>query len=123
MVSQVSIPTVQSFNPEGKVKILAVDCGIKYNIIRQLCDKGAHLTLVPYNHDISTEMASGKYDGLFLSNGPGDPRQCVETVAQLEKILAFTGDKVRPIFGICLGNQLLGLAGGAQIAKLPYGNR
>ena len=123
LVSQVSSPIVQSFNPSGKVKILAVDCGIKYNIIRQLCEKGAHLTLVPYNHDISTEMASGKYDGLFLSNGPGDPRQCVETVEQLKKILAYTGDKVRPIFGICLGNQLLGLSGGGQIAKLPYGNR
>ena len=63
------------------------------------------------------------YDGLFLSNGPGDPTMCVETISELKKVIAFPDDEVKPIFGICLGNQLMGLAAGASAFKLPFGNR
>ena len=123
LVSRVSRDKPSIYNKGAPVKVLAVDCGIKYNIIRRLCDKGAEVTVVPYDHDISKDMESGEYDGLFLSNGPGDPTMCVETIDQLKKVLELEGDAVKPVFGICLGNQLLGLAGGGKIAKLPYGNR
>ena len=77
--------------------------------------KGVELLLVPWDHDFSKE----KHDGLFISNGPGDPTKCAATVAQLK--LALQRDT--PIFGICLGNQLLALAAGCSTYKMKYGNR
>lgn len=121
IVKRVSNPISKVFNAGAPIKVMAVDCGIKYNIIRQLCNKGAEVTVVPHDYDISGNIAH--YDGLFLSNGPGDPQMCVETTEQLGKILALEGDDVKPIFGICLGNQLMGLAAGAKSEKLPFGNR
>ena len=79
------------------------------------------VTVVPWDHKFSEDLAN--YDGLFLSNGPGDPTMCKDTVEELKKVLALEGDAVRPVFGICLGNQLLALAAGAQTMKLPFGNR
>merc|ERR1712003_218045 len=76
------------------------------------------LTVVPFDYPFASELE--KYDGLFLSNGPGDPSKCVETISQLKKVL---DSFVKPIFGICLGNQLLGLAAGGSAEKLPFGNR
>jgi carbamoyl-phosphate synthase (ammonia) len=121
LVAQVSTKEVKVFGEGNPHKILAVDCGIKYNIIRCLVERGAQVTLVPYDHDLLKEMET--HDGLFLSNGPGDPTMCVETIDQLKKILALPDDQVKPIFGICLGNQLLSLAAGAECVKLPFGNR
>ena len=109
-------------NMAGKrMRIVAIDCGIKANIIRYFMTKGVELLLVPWDHDISKE----KYDGLFVSNGPGDPTKCAATIKQLKKILDTPdcGETGKPVFGICLGNQLLALAAGCKTYKMKYGNR
>ncbi len=99
----------------GSKKVLLVDCGVKHNILRCLLKRDVTILRVPWNYDFSTLQ----YDGLFISNGPGNPDFCEETVAHIRA--AMNGDK--PIFGICMGNQLLGKAGGAKIYKLKYGHR
>jgi carbamoyl-phosphate synthase small subunit len=99
----------------GKYKILLIDCGVKYNIIRYLLKRDTTVIRVPWDYDFLGE----EYDGLFISNGPGDPKQCTTTVDNLSK--AFKKDI--PIMGICLGNQLMALASGADTYKLKYGHR
>lgn len=99
----------------GKYKILLIDCGLKNNIIRHLLKRDTTIIRVPWDYDFSKE----EYDGLFISNGPGDPTQCKITVDNLA--LAFKNNE--PIFGICLGNQLMSLASGAKTYKLKYGHR
>ncbi|GMI56378.1 hypothetical protein TeGR_g13947 [Tetraparma gracilis] len=121
LVAKVTCEEVKTYGKGNPVKVLAVDGGMKYNIIRQLCDRGAEVTVVPYDYDLASNLSA--YDGLFLSNGPGDPALCVETIESLSKVLSLEGDDVKPIFGICLGNQLMGLAAGAETFKLPFGNR
>ena len=88
-------------NPTGFPRICAVDCGLKINQIRCLVKRGARVDVVPWNHPLD----EAEYDGLFLSNGPGDPEMAVETVGNIRKILESSGDRVKPIFGICLGHQ------------------
>lgn len=114
LVAQVCTKNKKIFGT-GKYKILLIDCGVKYNIIRNLIKRDATVTLVPWDYDFSSE----KYDGLFISNGPGDPKQCKVTIDHLSK--AYQNDK--PIYGICLGNQLMALAAGADTYKLKYGHR
>ncbi|KAK7207933.1 carbamoyl-phosphate synthase-like protein arginine-specific small chain [Myxozyma melibiosi] len=118
MVSQVSTPEPYTINPGQDIKIAVLDCGVKENIIRCLVSRGATATVFPHNFPIQ-EVAS-QFDGIFISNGPGDPIHCSETVYNLKQTMdTFAG----PIFGICLGHQLLALAVGAQTIKLKYGNR
>jgi len=100
---------------KGRYRILLVDCGVKHNIIRHLLKRDTTVIRVPWDHDIRNE----EYDGVFISNGPGDPKKCEATIEQLRMVL--TGS--RPVFGICLGNQLLALASGANTYKLKYGHR
>lgn len=100
---------------EGRKKVVLVDCGVKHNIIRSLLKRGVEVVRVPWNYDFN----GMDYDGLFISNGPGDPDTCDAAVQNIRKALA--GDK--PICGICMGNQLLAKAGGATIYKLKYGHR
>ena len=115
LVEKVSRKEVTHLNKDGKYKIILIDCGIKNNIIRKfLEDSDIYLKIVPFNYKIDEE-----YDGLFISNGPGDPKDCVETIETIKILLK----KEKPIFGICLGHQLLGLACGAKTLKLKYGNR
>ena len=114
LVAQVSIKEKKIYG-NGKFRILLIDCGVKNNIIRNLLKRDTTVIQVPWNYDISKE----KYDGLFITNGPGDPKQCKETIKNLA--CALSQDK--PIFGICLGNQLLALAAGADTYKLKYGHR
>ncbi|EPR60031.1 carbamoylphosphate synthetase [Toxoplasma gondii GT1] len=102
------------------VLILCVDCGMKYNIYRQLLhSKFEHcniiLKVVPWDFDFGND----EFDGLFISNGPGDPERCEKTVANIRRVM----ERKIPIFGICLGNQLLALAAGARTYKMKYGNR
>lgn len=99
----------------GKYKILLVDCGVKNNIIRRLIARNTTVIRVPWNFDYSEE----KYDGLFISNGPGNPKDCYATINNLSRSIK---DDI-PIFGICLGNQLLCLASGGDTYKLKYGHR
>lgn len=100
-----------------KFNVVAVDCGIKLNIIRSLNARGCNVTVVPYN-TTADEILSMKPDGVFLSNGPGDPED-VQPVIDLVKELR--GKK--PIFGICLGHQMISLAYGAKTYKLKFGHR
>jgi carbamoyl-phosphate synthase small subunit len=99
-----------------KYKVVAYDFGIKYNILRCLVDAGCDVTVVPANFSADEALAMNP-DGIFLSNGPGDPEPLVQVQAEIRR---FVG-KV-PIFGICLGHQLLGLALGGKTVKLPFGN-
>uniref|UniRef100_A0A7S2JZ90 ATP-grasp domain-containing protein n=1 Tax=Zooxanthella nutricula TaxID=1333877 RepID=A0A7S2JZ90_9DINO len=102
----------------GTVHILAVDCGIKNNIIRYLVNVlRVKLTVVPWDYDFRNE----DFDGLFLSNGPGDPTHCETTIECLRAVMARPSPP--PIFGICLGNQLLALAAGGKTYKMKFGNR
>ena len=121
LVAEVSIKEPVTYGIGNPLKILAVDCGIKYNIIRCLVERGAEVKLVPHDHPLASELEH--HDGLFLSNGPGDPSMCTATIDNLKEVLAMPDDKLKPVFGICLGNQLLSLAAGADCTKLPFGNR
>lgn len=100
---------------DGPYRVVVVDCGVKYNILRCLLRRGATVIRVPWDYDFSVE----DYDGLFLSNGPGDPSQCGETIKHIAAALK----EDRPVMGICLGNQLLARAAGAATYKLKYGHR
>src|SRR6266568_911003 len=104
-------------DPAGlKYKVVAYDFGIKYNILRCLVDAGCDVTVVPADFPADEALAMNP-DGIFLSNGPGDPEPLLQVQEEIRK---FVGKK--PIFGICLGHQLLGLALGGKTAKLPFGN-
>jgi carbamoylphosphate synthase large subunit/anthranilate/para-aminobenzoate synthase component II len=122
LVAEVSTKTVKVFGEGLTPKIIAYDCGMKYNIIRYLVHTyKVELTVVPYNYDLESNPENVEWEGLFLSNGPGDPTMCAETVTSIKYALAL--EPAKPIFGICLGNQLLALAAGAKTYKLKYGNR
>ncbi len=100
-----------------KYNIVAVDCGIKLNIVRSLNKRGCNVTVVPYN-TTAKEIIDLKPDGIFLSNGPGDP----EDVKEVIKLVKDLRGKY-PIFGICLGHQMISLAYGAKTYKLKFGHR
>eukprot|EP01035_Chromulina_nebulosa_P025831 gene25831-33745_t len=121
LVAEVSTKTVKIFGKGNPLKIIAVDCGMKSNIIRMLVERGAEVKLVPWDYDVYAEL--GQCDGVFISNGPGDPTMCAKTIEELRKVINAPDDLLKPVFGICLGNQLLALAAGAKTEKLPFGNR
>ncbi|MDR0927577.1 MAG: glutamine-hydrolyzing carbamoyl-phosphate synthase small subunit [Ignavibacteria bacterium] len=116
-VANVSCKEVITYNDApDKKRVVLVDCGVKHNIIRELADKRDFTVIrVPWDYNFNDL----EYDGLFISNGPGDPDTCSKTVEHIRKALS---DK-KPICGICMGNQLLAKAGGATIYKLKYGHR
>ena len=103
------------------INILVIDCGIKNSQLRTLLRDNVQLTIVDTNYYFLDEVTRNKYNGIFISNGPGDPRSSTTVVEQLKKI--FESDYEIPIFGICYGHQLLGLASGGEIGKMKYGNR
>lgn len=103
---------------EQKFNIVAYDFGIKTNILRMLVDRGCHVTVVPAQTPIS-EVLKHNPDGIFLSNGPGDPEPCTYAIEAIKHIITETDI---PLFGICLGHQLLALASGAQTLKMKFGH-
>lgn len=113
-VARVSCREVITYG-NGKKRVLLVDCGVKHNIIRCLLKRDVTVVRVPWDYDFNTL----EYDGLFISNGPGDPDMCDITVGHIREAMK----KEKPIFGICMGNQLLAKAGGAKTFKLKYGHR
>ena len=129
-VEKVSCKDIITYRPESAAnncqlsivncqlkRVVLVDCGVKANIIRCLIKRGVEVIRVPWDYDFNQL----DFDGLFLANGPGDPEQCTKTV---EHIRTFLNNKdVRPLMGICLGNQLLARAAGAKTYKLKYGHR
>ena len=114
LVAQVSCREVLHYG-KGPKRVVLVDCGVKHNILRCLIDRQVEVVRVPWDYDFT----GLDYDGLFLSNGPGDPAVCTATIDHIRK--ALQGD--RPVFGVCLGSQLMALAAGAKTFKLPYGHR
>jgi len=128
LVANVSRSVVEEFcakrgapSGEKQIRILAIDCGLKNNIIRYLCQKGVALRVVPWDYDINDEAATEGIDGLFISNGPGDPAMATATVRNVARFMRERPEV--PIFGICLGNQIMALAAGAKCFKMKYGNR
>lgn len=125
LVAKVSTKEPKLYKPKDNVKtdkngkpirIVTVDVGMKYNQIRCFVSRGVELLVVPWDYDYTQE----EYDGLFISNGPGDPQVMTETVARLEKVMK---EGKTPVFGICLGHQLMARATGADTVKLKFGNR
>ncbi len=99
----------------GTKKVMLIDCGGKFNIIRSLVGRGVQVKRVPWDYDFLNE----DFDGVMISNGPGDPQMCRSTVALVRRLL----EGNRPVFGICLGHQILSLAAGAVTYKMKFGHR
>jgi carbamoyl-phosphate synthase small subunit len=114
LVDRVSI-CEKTLYGKGKKRLIVVDCGMKEGILRSLARYPMEVLRVPHNYDYTEES----FDGIFLSNGPGDPAECTQTIEILQKAMR----QHKPIFGICLGAQMLALAAGAKIYKLPFGHR
>ena len=114
LVQEVSIKEPIEYQ-KGKKKIALIDCGVKNNIIRAFLKRDITVLRFPWNYDVSREDV----DGVIVSNGPGDPKMCGETIENVQKLI----QKNIPILGICLGSQLLALASGATTYKLKYGHR
>ena len=118
LVDQVSTKAPYELNPKGDVKIAVLDFGAKANILRSLVRRGAAVTVLPWNFDFNT--VRDQYDGLFLSNGPGDPNHCMEAALHLRRTLR---EWDRPVFGICMGHQVIGMAAGLEAYRMTFGNR
>ncbi|PID70012.1 carbamoyl phosphate synthase small subunit [bacterium DOLZORAL124_38_8] len=118
-VPEVSPTEVTVIEPQGNTKktVAFVDCGAKNGILRNFLERGVKIIRFPFN--VSPFDSEYEFDGVFFSNGPGDPAVMTETIDIAKQALA----QDKPVFGICLGNQILGLADGGQTKKMKYGHR
>jgi carbamoyl-phosphate synthase small subunit len=114
---QLDLDSGKCARSEPKFKVVAYDYGVKYNILRMLAERGCDVTVVPAQTSAADVLAM-KPDGVFLSNGPGDPEPCDYAVAAIREFV----DKKIPTFGICLGHQLLALAAGGKTVKMGHGH-
>lgn len=114
IIQKLTTPEVKNYG-NGQHKIILVDCGVKNNIIRCFLKRNVSIKRVPYDYDFTNE----DYDALFLSNGPGDPKNVGVLINNVKKAI----EKGKPIMGICLGCQILALAAGADTYKLKFGHR
>jgi len=115
LVKAVSVREPLIYNGEGEKKIIVIDCGVKASILRNLIKRNCRVVRVPWNYDFFDRS----FDGVLVSNGPGDPKKCPETIRNVKRCL----EEGIPTFGICLGNQIMALASGANTYKLKYGHR
>lgn len=118
LVDQVSTKTSFELNPSGDAKIAVLDFGVKANILRSLVRRGAAVTVFPWNFDFN--VVRNQFDGLFLTNGPGDPGHCLQAALNLRRTL---NEWDKPIFGICMGHQIIGMAAGLDAYRMTFGNR
>ena len=107
----------KSFGEVCKIKRRFTDFGVKHNILRMLAERGCKLTVVPAKTSVEAVLALNP-DGIFLSNGPGDPEPCDYAIQAIQTLL----QSKKPLFGICLGHQLLGLAVGGKTKKMSFGH-
>ena len=114
LVSQVSIKEPEIYQGRGKT-VIVIDCGCKHGILRNLIHRDLNVIRVPWDYDFLDE----RFDGVLISNGPGDPKMCTNTISVVQRVMA----KDYPVCGICLGNQILALAAGADTYKLKFGHR
>lgn len=114
-VETVSCQDIIRYNEGAGKRVVIVDCGVKANIIRCLMKRGVEIIRVPWDYDFN----SLDFDGLLISNGPGNPNNCQVTVNHIQRAM----QNNKPVFGICMGNQLLAKASGATVYKLKYGHR
>lgn len=117
LAAEVCVKEPVVYGKKSNRKILLIDCGVKNNIIRNFVKRKAEVIRVP--HDYDPLNSDYEFNGIFVSNGPGDPKMCKATIENLRKSF----DIGVPIFGICLGSQILGLAAGADTYKLKFGHR
>lgn len=115
LIREVSVREPVFYNEGGNTRVIVIDCGVKHNILRSFIQRDCHVIRVPCAYD----FFHLSFDGVVVSNGPGDPKMCTETIDLVEKCLK----KDIPTFGICLGNQIMALAAGANTYKLKYGHR
>ncbi|KZT67177.1 small subunit of carbamoyl phosphate synthase [Daedalea quercina L-15889] len=118
LVAQASTKAPYELNPAGDVKIAVLDFGAKANILRSLVRRGAAVTVLPWDYDFNA--VRDRFDGLFLSNGPGDPAHCLPAALNLRRTLR---EWAKPIFGICMGHQVIGMAAGLDAYRMTFGNR
>ncbi|NWS69318.1 CPSM synthase, partial [Crotophaga sulcirostris] len=117
LIAEVSTKEVKVYGRGNPVKVVAVDCGLKHNVIRLLVKRGAEVHLVPWDHDFH----SMEYDGLVISGGPGDPMKAQEVIQNVRKVLE--SNRPEPLFGISMGNLIAGIAAGATSYKMQMANR
>ncbi len=118
LVREVSVKEPVHYTVEGgKHNVVLIDCGVKYSIIRNLLKRGINVIRVPYDFS-AKEILEYKPDGIFLSNGPGDPKKCAKTIESARELV-----EQLPLMGICLGAQILALSQGGDTYKLKYGHR
>ncbi|XP_051480063.1 carbamoyl-phosphate synthase [ammonia], mitochondrial isoform X2 [Apus apus] len=117
LIAEVSTKEVKVYGRGNPIKVVAIDCGLKHNVIRLLVKRGAEVHLVPWDHDFT----SMEYDGLIISGGPGDPMKAQEVIQNVRKVLE--SNRPEPLFGISMGNLITGIAAGATSYKMQMANR